>query len=509
MCSSGWQTLETGFAHSLSLITGSLPAQYGFKTAAVVDITTKSGRTDPGGEISIYGGARDDFEPSISYGASRGAIDFFYIGDFLHNRVGIENPTGSFNPIHDLSNQTHGLVHVSGLIDDTARVSLLAGYSNEFFQIPNNPGQTPSLGLSADGTTGFDSASLIEHQREITDFAILSLQKQFGTLDLQTLAFTRYSSLYYTPDPVGDLLFNGISQTAARSIVSTGEQTDASWKLGPQHTVRAGFQVTGERTGSKIASAVLPVDDTGAPSSDQPLDVYGGSAKTGTLFGMYVQDEWKALPHVTINYGLRFDQVNEYTDENQVSPRINAVWTHFDGTTTAPEVTADSAVKAERDNYFDAGFDQVIRPGWRAGVDIYYKAARNLIDEGQFGAPIILTAFNYRKGQDDGVEFSTSYDRGPVSLYANVAYSRAVGKDIDTAQFNFSAADLAYISQHWIHLDHDQRWTGSGGAAYTLFGGTNHPARFSADLIVGSGLRAGYQTAAGDIPNGRALPGYY
>ena len=532
------QTLETRFAHSLSLITGSLPAQYGFNTAAVVDITTKSGRTDPGGEISIYGGARDYFEPSISYGASRGAIDFFYTGDFLHNRVGIENPTGSFNPIHDLSNQTHGLVHVSGLIDDTARVSLLAGYSNEFFQIPNNPGQTPSLGLSVNGTSDFDSASLTEHQREITDFAILSLQKQFGTLDLQTSAFTRYSSLYYTPDPLGDLLFNGISQTAARSIVSTGEQTDASWKLGPQHTVRAGFQVTAERTGSKVASAVLPVDDTGAPSSDQPLSVYGGSAKTGTLFGVYVQDEWKALPHVTINYGLRFDQVNEYTDENQVSPRINAVWTPFDGTTVhagysryfipppfelvtgnsiaqfagtsaAPKVTTDSTVKAERDNYFDAGFDQVIRPGWRAGVDIYYKAARNLIDEGQFGAPIILTAFNYRKGQDDGVEVSTSYDRGPVSLYANVAYSRAIGKDIDTAQFNFSAADLAYISQHWIHLDHDQRWTGSGGAAYTLFGGTNHPARLSADLIVGSGLRADYQTAAGDIPNGKALPGYY
>ena len=66
------QTLQTRFAHSLSLITGSLPAQYGFNTAGVVDITTKSGRTDPGGEISIYGGARDYFQPSISYGGSKG-----------------------------------------------------------------------------------------------------------------------------------------------------------------------------------------------------------------------------------------------------------------------------------------------------------------------------------------------------------------------------------------------------------------------------------------------------
>ena len=534
------QSLETRFAHSLSLITGSLPAQYGFNTAAVVDITTKSGRTDPGGEISIYGGARDYFQPSISYGGSVGAIDYFYTGDFLHNRVGIENPTSSFNPIHDLSNQTHGLAHVSGLIDATTRVSLLAGYSNEFFQLPNNPGQSPSLGLSANGVSDFNSANLTQHQREITDFAILSLQKQVGALDVQTSVFTRYSSLYYTPDPIGDLLFNGVSQTAARSVLSTGEQTDASWQVNEQHTVRSGFQVLGERNVSQTESLVVSTLGTadGSSASDTPFNIHEGTGKTGTLFGVYAQDEWRVTPKLTINYGLRFDQVDEYTHENQVSPRINAVWRPFEGTTVhggysryftpppfelvssnsidqfantsaASEVTQNDTVKAERDNYFDAGVDQVLLPGLRMGVDAYYKAARNLIDEGQFGAPIILSAFNYRKGQVDGVEFSTSYDRGPLSLYGNVAYSRAIGKDIVSSQFDFSAADLQYISRHWIHLDHDQRWTGSGGAAYTLFEGTRAQARLLADLLVGSGLRADYTSANGDVPNGRALPGYY
>ena len=546
------QTLQTRFAHSMSLITGSLPAQYGFNTAAVVDITTKSGRTDPGGEISIYGGARDYFQPSISYGGTVGATDYFFTGDLLHNRVGIENPTSNFNANHDLSNQAHGIGRVSTLIDGTTRVSLTGGFSNQLYQIPNRPGQSPQLGLTVNGVTDFSSLNLQQHQREITDFGILSLQKQWGALDLQTSIFTRYSSLYYAPDPLGDLLFNGVSQRAARSLFSTGEQTDASWRVNDQHTVRAGFQVRAERNSSSTNSSVLAALGGSDPStagggiastvgpgggitpvSDAPFNIQDGNGKTGTLFGVYVQDEWRITPKVTINYGLRFDQVDEYTHENQISPRVNIVYKpwerttlhagysryftpppfelvsantvgQFAGTSAATEVTQNSAVKAERDHYFDIGAEQIIIPGLRVGVDAYYKQAKNLIDEGQFGAPIILSAFNYRTGQASGVELSTSYDRGPWSLYGNVAYSRAIGKDIVSSQFNFAQADLDYISQHYVHLDHDQRWTGSGGAAYTLFHDTSYPARLSADLLVGSGLRAD-----GSVPNGRALPGYY
>ncbi len=543
------QALEGRFAHSLSLITGALPAQYGFLTAGVVDITTKSGTTDPGGYISIYGGARDTLQPSFAYGGRTGAVDYFVTGDFLHTRVGIENPTSGFNPVHDLSNQQHGLAKVSGLVGPDTRISLIAGFSNDFFQIPNNPGQTPSLGLSVNGASGFDSTNLAQHQREITDFAILSLQHHAGPLDVQTSVFSRTSSLYYTPDPIGDLLFNGVSQTAARSVWSSGEQTDASLRVGGQHTLRAGFQVFAERNVDSTDSTVLPalgVTDTGGPgiasnatqggsfsvSSPSPFTLHEGQGTTGTIYGLYLQDEWHVLPRVTLNAGLRFDRVDEFTHEGQLSPRVNAVWrptdtttvhagysryfvpppfelvsgaavARFAGTSAASEVTQDDTVRAERDNYYDAGVDQVLAPGLRVGLDAYYKDARNLIDEGQFGAPIILSAFNYARGEVHGVEASASYDHGPLSLYGNAAWSRAIGRDIVSSQFNFSAADLAYIASRWIHLDHDQRWTGSAGAAYTVFGRTTSPARLSADLVVGSGLRAD-----GDVPNGRALPGY-
>jgi outer membrane receptor protein involved in Fe transport len=528
------QALEGRFAHSLNFITGALPAQYGQLQAAVVDITTKSGATDPGGDISLYGGARDYFQPSASYGAAAGKWDFYVTGDLLHTRVGIENPTSSFSPLHDLSNQYHGLAHIDYTLDNDTRLSLLAGVSNADFQIPDNPGQVPSLGYTVNGVSGGASANLTEHQREITDFSILSLQQHFDSVDLQTSLFSRYSSLYFSPDPVGDLLFTGIAQTAARSVWSSGLQSDGSWYLNESHTLRFGLQVTAERTISHTVSNVLALDDAGQQLSQTPETITTASGKTGGIYGLYLQDEWKLADTLTLNYGGRFDLVDEYTHENQFSPRVNLVWqpahgtaihagySHyftpppfelvggstvslFNGTSAAASVTKDNTVRAEHDNYFDLGAEQVLPHGIRLSLDSYYKSARQLIDEGQFGAPIILTAFNYAKGQVDGLEGAVSYDEGPWSAYANLAISRAIGKDIDTAQFSFSPDDLAYISQHYIHLDHDQRFSGSGGAAYTAFFGTDHPTRFSTDLQTGSGLRASTPT----VPNGVALPGYY
>ena len=41
---------------------------------------------------------------------------------------------------------------------------------------------------------------------------------------------------------------------------------------------------------------------------------------------VYLQDEWRVVPTVTVNFGLRFDAINGATRENQLSPRINVVW---------------------------------------------------------------------------------------------------------------------------------------------------------------------------------------
>jgi hypothetical protein len=527
------QALESRFANSVSVLTGTLPAQYGINTSGVIDIQTKTGFTNPGLALSMYGGSWGWLQPSFEEGGHSGPVDWFVSGDYLHNDRGIDNPAPTYGALHDTTNQFHGFAHLSGILDENTRLSLLVGAYSGQFQIPNTAGQPTRPGLSVNGIDTFSSAALNEQQRESANFAVISLQKHTDTIDSQVSLFSRNNYLHFTPDPLGDLLFNGISQQATRSDFASGVQADASWKLNENHTVRGGILTQAERASFKTVSSVLSLDAAGDQSSAGPVTFGQNGGKTGWLYGAYLQDEWRILPALTINCGARFDQIDAFTNENQVSPRLNMVWqatprttlhigyaryfappaleavsqtniATFQGTTAAPQVTQNDPVTAERSHYFDAGVTQRLLPGLQIGFDAYYKQATNEGDVGQFGAPVILTAFSYAKAKIYGGELSANYASGPWSIYANLGWSTSRATGISSAQFNFATDELAFINSHWIYVDHDQRWSGSAGIAYTLNRGTEQPTLLTMDLVSGSGMRASTAT----VPNGTTLPGY-
>jgi len=520
------QSLSPRFAASIDLITGTLPAEYGLRSSGIVDIQTKSGTFAPGGSIGIYGGSHAWLQPSVEFGGSVDGWNYFAAGDYLQNGIGIEAPTGAYRPLHDDTQQGHGFAYIEKIIDATSKASAIFGTYRGQFQIPNIPGQSASF--SANGIASFDSAVLNENQREISHYGILAYLKSTADLDFQIAAFSRYSSLYFSPDPLGDLLFNGIAQNAYRRSIANGVQAEAAYRIAADHTLRSGVIISAERTVSQTNSLVLPAIGGVQTLPDTPFAVPDSGAKTGWTYSVYLQDEWKVLPTLTINFGGRFDLVDAFTHESQISPRLNGVWkvtpsttlhagyanyftpppfelvsitsiNKFINTTAEPAVLVNSTVKAERAQYFDVGIDQEILPGFKASIDAYYKYSRNLIDEGQFGAPIILTPFNYHMGRNMGVELTTSYVRGPLTFYGNLALAQQKAEQITSSQFNFSPDDLAFIATHPIHTDHDQFMTASAGVSY-LWNDT----RFSLDLLAGSGLRRDN----GFAPNGGALPSY-
>src|SRR5437870_7963767 len=156
------QELSTRFADNISLITGALPAQFGFRTTGVIDVHTKTGAEFTGGEASIQVGSFDTILPSFEYGGVTGKLTYYMTGRYLHNGIGIENPTRSSDPIHDDTDQFKTFNYVSYIIDDSSRFVLMLSGNYGNFQIPNNPGQPAAFAVN--GRDNFNSAKLDENQ---------------------------------------------------------------------------------------------------------------------------------------------------------------------------------------------------------------------------------------------------------------------------------------------------------------------------------------------------------
>jgi len=527
-------TFDPKIASSIDLITGALPAQYGFHTAGIVNFRTQQGQLENSGDIGIYGGSFGRIEPSAMVQGSAGKLSYFLSGSYLRDDLGIENPLPTRNAIHDRTTQFRPFAYVSDSMSANSRISVFGGSFIGNFQIPDITGTGGSF--TVNGRDSYDASKLDQNQREITHYAVAAYQYSGDKLNFQIAPFIRYSKTQFTPDPNrSDIIFNGYADRATLSSLATGAQADATLTAGSNHTVRFGAFFENEHTHSHLISNVLPVDAEGNQISDVPFAITDEASKNGQLYGLYLQDEWTLAPTLTFNFGARYDVVHAYTHEQQLSPRANLVWkptgkttlhvgyarnftpppqeliapaalSLYTGTTKQPEVLLDSPVKAEREHYFDGGVEQIVAPGAKIAIDAYYKIKRHLLDEGQFGSAIVLSPFNYAKGYAWGVELSGNYTRGPLDLYANLARGQEKGKDIVSSQYFFAPDELTYIANHYIYTDHSQKWTASGGASFTIHdsAGTLVP---SADFIYGSGLRT--DDPNGIIPNGGELPGYF
>ncbi|MEO6946781.1 MAG: TonB-dependent receptor [Nitrobacter sp.] len=522
------QIFDTALVGNMSLITGALPAQYGLRTAGVIDIQTRNDAFNNSGSVSVYGGSHGTITPSFEYGGTAGQTQYFVSGRYFGSDLGLENPTSARNAIHDHTDQEKGFLYLSTVLDPTSRLTLISGVSNGSYQIPNNPGQIPAF--TAFGVSNFDSSQLDQRQHEFNQFNVLAYQKSVDDIDYQISWFNRYSTLHFTPDPIGDLVFNGVASDIYRRSVVNGIQEDTAWRIGYAHTLRFGFSASAENSLVNNTSTVLPLDAGGSPF-DAPFAVLDSSTKTGLLFGTYLQDEWKINRQWTLNAGLRFDQMEQYISANQLSPRVSLTWKPFEGTTfhagyarnftpppqvlaapvnlalvqnttQQPSVTTNDPVLPERSHVFDVGVVQKIYaiPGLEVGLDAYYKKARDLLDDGQFGAAYVLTAFNYERAENAGVEFKSTYTNGNFRAYGNIAWGKQIARNVVSNQYLFDAADLAYIAGHYVFTDHAQLWTASAGASY-LWRGT----RYSGSVIFGSGLRA---DGVDGTPNGSHVPSY-
>jgi hypothetical protein len=210
--------------------------------------------------VSLYGGSFDTVRPSFEVGGSQGNLSYFADGSYDHNALGIENPTPSADADPRRLGPVQG-VHVPVLHPGPHEPAHVHGQR----VVQRLPGARHARacppGTSPDGKPWLPgrvhSAGLNENQNEQNYYGVVAYQKSAGDLNYQLSAVRPDSSVHFTPDPVGDLYFNGVASDVDRTLYSGGVQGDGSY-ASRHHTLRAGFSLLDESVSTRFDDHRVP-----------------------------------------------------------------------------------------------------------------------------------------------------------------------------------------------------------------------------------------------------------
>ncbi len=362
---------------SLEVISGAPPAEYGEKTSAVINVTTRSGQglTKPKGNISSSYG---------SFGTANLGFNLGYGGEKWGNFISLSGLNSGrfldppeFAVTHDMGNEENLFDRVDFQISksDSLRVNL--GYTRSWFQTADSfdaQNATAWSGLVVDngglGPNGIPVGAA-DQRSQIKTFNIApSWTRILGTNSVFTLgAFVRRDQYNYYPsaNPFADLTPDLQAQSVGqnRTLTNAGLRSSVSYVKGI-HNVKAGatlqhtFLNENDRLGivdptlnavcfnpggspntnpavTSPAQCGGPLNPGGAPNPDfnsslLPYDLTRG----GALFpfnghtdvkqvGIYLQDSI-SKGNWSFNLGLRGDFYNGLTTHREAEPRAGIAY---------------------------------------------------------------------------------------------------------------------------------------------------------------------------------------
>jgi outer membrane receptor protein involved in Fe transport len=463
------QIFNSFFVKRVSLLDGVLPVNYGYRDTGVLDLVTKDGCSNPGGNLGFYGGQRETLQPSFEYGACDGPFSAYYTGTFLHSNLAFSSATPGPVPIHNITNQGQGFGYFTYELNPLNKLSFITGVS------VNNSDYPATVGLpllyNLDGVSrcssnappicppvNYPSTAISENLDQDYYFGILALSGVFGPrIDYQIAYTGAYNTITFHPDPIGDLLYQGVASNSFRSEFDNTLQTDVSRQFDlhnwGSHNLGAGFYLGYYGVQQDDSTLAFPATPALVQTSTVPVSVVLNQNNINMLWGVYFQDIWQINEQLTLTTGLREDGVTGIIDNNMLSPRINLLYqptkdtglyagfaryfqtpdfetvsqgafNAFKGTTAAVS-PGGTQPYPEKDYYWDAGVLHHFGPHLTVTERGYFRLSQDLIDLGQFGFVPIFVPFNYQHGRIYGSEFSATYSWEKLSVRGNFTYSSA------------------------------------------------------------------------------------
>lgn len=502
------------FIRRLDLLDGVLPARYSYATGGVVDIETRQGCADPSAAASLRVGERATIEPAFEYAGCHGNLSSYVSALYEQSNTAFSSATPGPTAVHDFTHrgQVFGFFSLPLSPSDTLSVLLSGAASRN--ELPNVGGLAPQFALANLPTP--PSSAAIDSRLDFDDaLAIVTLSGSLGAeVTYQIAAAQHMLSQRFDPDPIGELVYQGVASTAHHEDHDTTLEGDLSIELGT-HRIESGFYAGEYRVAANDSSLVFPADASGAQLSNVPVTIVNDAHAGNLVAGVYVNDLWQIAPALSASLGVRWDSLSGFTSGHQVSPTASlllrpdsATTVHagcaryfqvpsllgisptaqaaFAGTTAAGPPGIPTPV-TEDDRECDLGVVRRIGPALALSADAYYEWTTHYLDTGQFGVVPIFAPFNYDKGHVWGAELAARYRAGGLTAYANLTVGRNWQRGVLTGQFNFDAAELAYIDSHAIVIDHQPLYGASAGASLPL-------GRYAlaVDGLYSSGLRSGF-----------------
>lgn len=539
----------------MEVITGGIPAEYGQRLAAVVNIVSKTGPEKMGGSLEANYGSYNQFSPTGTFGGSTpdGSLHYYLSGNFNRTDRGLETPQpisvgdvsqGGSDSIHNNASGHNEFMKMDWIADNNNKLTFMAFNSNNSLQIPNFPsGFTPKdsifkAGDSFGNTPYLYRPSTTDNSQREQNFFVQTVWKHTFTERsfLQIAPYFKYSYLGVKNDPTNDLtgaskitlppdsggnnvnpVYASFSQS--RNTNNFGLKADYTYRPNESHLIKAGVQVQASKARGSFTIQTAQNDGTGVATPTTPTAF--GIPNDGYFEGIYVQDDFTIFKSLVLNAGLRFDatQFNlgpgVNPTDSALQPRVGLNYLITDTTKLhafygklfqpAPVENLRAAfnalvsptvvpydIKSERSDFYEVGVAQELPYNHVVSTTVYYKDARNLLDDSQLFNTAIAQPINFATGYVYGAEVSL---RGQfiddLTHYINYSYSIGKGKGLTGGLFTgiTPATDYQF-------LDHSQTHTLNAGATYR-----KHHYWLTVQGLFGSGLRTG-------LNNSLALPGH-
>ncbi len=526
------------------VILGGLEAQYGNRTAAVIDITSKSG-TKPGfGSLQYFGGSNATVNPSFEYGGTIGEKFRYYImNSYTSTNRGIDPPTLGKSVFHD--DHTRNQTYLRGDYQHDNRNNFTWLFLNSVakYQIPTLPGQNANptvVGLLQAQDPNFNpvaSQNVNQFQRENNQYGHTVWRHDVDATQFFSLAgYVRqsratfitdpFNSLAYTPDTA--VPFSTASQD--RMGLSLGVRLDYTNQLASQHLLKYGFQIDRTQAINKTRLFAFQRDGAGDPTGPV-VNIDGDRRLIGWREEFWVQDQYTPTDKLTLNLGARYDQIQALTNDWQISPRIGATYKADEsnvfhvfygrlftppnlesvallvpntaGTTAAPDDPTVRTPKPERSHYMEAGWYHAFGRLATLQITGYYKINENMSDAGQFGTTPLLNYFSFQRGWQRGIDGIVKVNfTDNLTGRGNVAWGQSKGYGLQSGHFLLEQTEINDInSKGGVFADHMQSMTSSANLTYRFL----EQNTVSGQMLYGSGLRT---SLPGAKTNSTHMPSY-